>query len=639
MVYEIMNQVHNINMTIIKDILWKAIDYPGLRLDTWIVTNDLMVQGHVARLTRAKVIGVDTETTGLDPLINKARIRLLQLTTEDEVILFDLFGLSKEAIARVIRFLEDPARVKVFQNGKFDLKFLIHEYNIGEVTPLFDTMIAAQLIDLGDAYADHGLGHLVATYLEQQLDKDIDHNWGGELTPRQLIYASNDASVLPLLRKEMLTIAKERGLLQKFGIEFGAVQPTAQREINGMLLNRARWMRIYETNKKKLITLDEKLTKMLKPMVGDNMSLFEGAPSPFKISNPQEMKTRLTAMGIKLPTAFNRDTKVTKVTLLMDKLAQISSQDPIISVLIERAKVWRAATSYGKKFLRNIHSDTNRAHPDIRQIGTVTTRETASDPPAHGIPKESDHRECFIAPSGWKLVWADYSQIELRILAELSNDINMLKAFNEGLDLHTQAASLIFGVDYESVVTIQRRRAKDINFGKPYGVGPERFAERAGISVEAAEKMMSDHDKKYPQSNAYLKSAASHARIYGWVRTMSGALITFKFDKNNKMQVAAVGRHGRNYPIQGSSADITKTAIRLVHDGIKIFREDDGTWPIKLMHVVHDEIVLEVRDDHVELATAILHASMVKAGEKFLKIVPVIVDVSVNTYWAKAKAD
>jgi DNA polymerase-1 len=628
-------------------IFWKAGSMPGLARDTYIVTSSALVQGCLARYAKKRVLGLDTETTTLDPLLPNARIRLLQLADERDVTIFDLFKLGKQAKGWIWKFLEDPARVKVVQNAKFDLQFMITEYDFGELQPLFDTMIAGQLLDLGSEYEDrddesgkkrrveHNIQRLLLTYLNLKINKDVEHSWAGELTEHQLVYASNDGAHLVDLRAAMVKLILERGIARKAKQEFDAVQPTAQRELNGILMDREKWMGIYRENKKKLTEVEQKLEKQIKPMAGDNMQLFAGGPVSFNMNSTEQVKERLRAMGIKLPQILDKETKTSRDTLSMDKLAQISSKDPVLSTLITRAKLSKAVTSYGKGFLRWLSPIDGRVHPDIRQIGTPTCREAAKQPPVHGIPKSSDHRECFIAPPGWMLVWADYSQIELRILAEFSGDKNMLKAFRENLDLHKQSASLIFGVEYEAVVDIQRRRAKDINFGKPYGVGPERFAERAGISLAAAEKMMGDHDRQYPQSNAYLNSAASHARIYGWVRTMSGALITFNFNKNNKREVGAIGRYGRNYPIQGTSADITKTAEKYVYDGTRTVREPDGTWPVKLIHVVHDEIVLEVREDHVEFASDMLHSSMVRAGEEYLKTVPVVVDVSVNNYWKK----
>lgn len=637
-VYKLDELVHNVSyVSSKKQSFWSTKQYPGLHKNTYMVDSDVWVDGLLLNLSdkpsKRSFVGVDLETTGLDPQIKPIRTRLITLENRDIVAVFDLFKLSRVAVDRIMRWLEDPRRVKIFHNGKFDLKFLMWEFGCADLYPLFDTQLAAQLVDLGDRYGKHDLGYCVQHYLGVPLDKDIRHGWTGELTPAQKIYASNDTARLRDLRVALLEICKERGLLRKLKLEFEAVVPTARMELNGFKLDEEKWNAITSKTREKLFQVQDRLMELLPPVRGDTPGLFDGI-SHFNANSDEVMKERLKAIGIILPKITEQGDDggdVERDTLLSDKMAQIADQHAVIPLVIEYGMLSTAVASYGKKFLRYINPHDHRLHADFRQIGTVTTRYTVKQPPLHGIPKKSDHRECFISEPGWKLVWADYSQIELRILAELSGDENMLKAFLENLDLHTQTASLLFGISYELVEEIQRRRAKDLNFGIPYGVGPKRFAERAGISLEAAKKMMGDHARKYPQSNTHLKNAAARARVNGWCETMSGAIITFKFDRNVPKQVAAVERHGKNYPIQGSSADITKTALRMVHDDM----DHDNA---KLVNCVHDEIVLEVRDDYVEVEAAKLRAAMVRAGEEFLKTVPVIVDVEVNNFWRKKRA-
>ncbi len=616
---------------------WPKAQHPTLCKDTYFVDSDVkgMVRGMLSRLksrSAKPILGVDSETTGLDPQMKPARTRLISLCSEDVVVVFDLFKIGKTGAERIMRFIEDPSRVKVFHNGKFDLKFFMWELGCGEVAPLFDTQLAAQLQDLGDRYGKHDLGYCAEHYCGIKLAKNIRHGWSDKtLSKTQIIYSSNDAAVLPELREALLKLGKERGLLHAYKEEFEAVVPTAKMELNGFKADRKKWMQVTNALKTRMFEVKDRLLEMLPPVENDTLPLFDGV-AHFNLNSDEELKERLKAIGVKLPKIASQvEGEEDKETLLSDKMAQIAGQHPVIPLVIEYSMLATQTQSYGKKFLRYINPYDGRLHADFRQIGTVTTRYTVKEPPLHGIPKKSDHRECFVAEPGWKLVWADYSQIELRILAELSGDRNMLKAFLENLDLHTQTASLLFGVDYKLVEEIQRRRAKDLNFGIPYGVGPVRFAERAGISIDDAKKMMGDHARKYPQSDTYLKNAANSAVARGYCETMSGKIITFRFDRKDPKQVAAVQRHGKNYPIQGSSADITKTALRLVHD-----RMDHEH--AKLVNCVHDEIVLEVREQAVDEEREKLRAAMVEAGEKFLRTVPVVVDTEVNDYWRKKKA-
>lgn len=625
------------SVTTVKNIFWSPDKYPGLHKPTYVVDNDVMVGPALALLNdpdaEKQIIGLDTETTGLDPQMLPTRTRLLQLSDGETVIVFDLFKLGPNSKKKIGAWLTDRRKVKVIHNGKFDGKFLVFDLGWPEMAPLFDTQLAAQLLDLGDRYGKHDLGYCVGHFLGIQVPKDISHGWTGDLTSRQIIYASNDAAHLPALREELLRRGKEKGLLYAFKLEFEAVWPTVLMELNGFKLDKRKWKEVTAKTREKLYRVQDELMAHLPPQVGDTPGLFDGVPH-FNANSDEVMKERLKAVGITLPKIMKAQADGSEIevdTVLSDKLAQVAGQHKVLPLVIEYGMLSTAVSSYGKKFLRYINPHDGRLHADFRQIGTVTTRYTVKEPPLHGIPKKSDHRECFVSEPGWKLVWADYSQIELRILAEFSGDENMLKAFREGLDLHAQTASLLFGVDYELVEEIQRRRAKDLNFGLPYGVGPTRFAERAGIAIDTAKTWMGDHAKKYPKSNLYLKNAATRARVNGYCETMSGKIITFNFDRTDPKQSSAVERHGKNYPIQGSSADITKTALRIVHD-----RMDHEN--AKLVNCVHDEIVLEVRDGHIESQSQMLKQAMLDGGEVFLKTVPVVVDVEVNDFWRKRKA-
>ena len=640
---------------------------PGLLRDCYIANSSTTITGLLnllrPRKTDGKVIvSVDTETVGLDPLLPPNRLRLLQLCTSTALVIFDVDRIGPKAKKQIVEFLEDPNNVKVFHNSKFDLKFLIVWLNVGDLYPLYDTMIADQILELGHEYytgedgKQHRVKHDLATVAHKllgvELNKDIEHDWTGKLTQAQLIYAANDPVHLLEMRKEQLVRARELGLLHAFKIEFEACQPTAQQELNGFLLNQDKWMKLDAKAKADCYKIEDQLFEILEPQVGDDLLLFKDAVRPFNLDSPEELKPRLEALGIELPQILDKKTNEIKDTTAMEAMAEISHTHPIIKLIIQHRKLRKALTSYGKNFLRWINPD-GRAHADVRQIGTVTTRNSVSEPPLHGIPKQSDHRECFVAAPGSKLVWADYSQIELRILAEFSGDQNMLKAFLGGHDLHRFTASLVFGIPYDSVVDIQRRRAKDLNFGIVYGVGPQRFAQKGGISVDEAKRLMGDYARGYKQQDVYLKNAANFGRQNMFCNTASGKIINFRLQEfpntpegQQKRQgaIGAIERHSKNYPIQGTSADITKTALRLIHDELVLIKRREGrvewnNWPIKLVHVIHDEIVLEAEDAFVKEAKAILIRCMVAAGEQFLKTVPVIVDVESNIFWKKAKED
>lgn len=624
-------------MPTIKNIFWSPGDYPNLHKKTYVVDNDAMVDPVLALLTskdEKSYVGLDSETTGLDPQMRPVRTRLLQLCVGDIVAVFDLFKLRRDSIDRIGVWLASAKRVKIIHNAKFDGKFLSFDLGFPEMAPLFDTQLAAQLLDLGDKYGKHDLGYCLSHFIGVQVFKDISHGWTGDLTPRQIIYASNDAAHLPELREEMLKRGKEAGLLSAFKVEFEAVWPTVAMELAGFKLDTTKWNKVTAKTRQRLFEVQDKLMAALPVKAGDTPGLFPGI-SHFKANSDEVIKERLKAVGIVLPTVTKETAdggEVEVETVLSEKLAEVAGQHEALPLVIEYGMLSTSVSSYGKKFLRYINPHDHRLHADFKQIGTVTARYSAKQPPLHGIPKKSEHRECFISEPGWRLVWADYSQIELRILAEMCKDPKLIQVFRDGKDLHEFTASELFGIDPNLISEVQRRRAKDLNFGEVYGVGVKRFAQKAGISVQEAKRLLEKLQTTYPIKATYLNNASIQAMHRGWCRTMSGKLITFHFDRSKPKQTSAVGRHGKNYPIQGSSADITKTALRMVYDDI-----DRNN--AKIVNCVHDEIVLEVREEHVASQSTMLRAAMVRAGESFLKEVPVVVDVEVNDFWRKKKAE
>lgn len=616
-------------MAIIKNFHWTPDKHPGLARETWIVDNSELVRSALLKL-KGRFIGLDLETVGVDPQIRPNRIRLLILSDGQTVVIFDLFSLGQKSKDTIRDWVISPERVKIIHNAKFDMKFLCFELGWPELYPLFDTQLCAQLLDLGDEYGKHDYGYCVQHFLNRHVDKDIRHGWSGTLTERQYIYASNDGAHLPDLRVEMLRQAKERGLLRACKLEFDACYPTARMELNGFGLDPAKWRRVTEASRKRLFEVQDKLLELLPPVNGDTPGLFEGVPH-FNLSSKDELKDRLKAVGITLPKSIKKDAEGVEVeteTLLSEKMEQIAGQHEVIPFVIEYGKLSTAVNSYGKNFLKWINPHDHRLHANFRQIGTPTTRYAAKEPPLHGIPKKSAHRECFVSEPGWKLVWADYSQIELRILAELSQDPKLIQVFVDGKDLHEFTAREVFEIVDAAVSEAQRRLGKDLNFGEVYGVGVKRFALKARIGVDRAKVLLEKQQQAFPVKTSYLRNAGNNARVRGYCHTMSGKQITFVFDRKDNAQCAAIERYGKNYPIQGSSADITKRAMRLVQDRI----EPENA---KLVNCVHDELVLEVRDEHVEPHKQILWRAMMDAGEEFLKVVPVVVDVETNDYWKK----
>jgi len=289
----------------------------------------------------------------------------------------------------------------------------------------------------------------------------------------------------------------------------------------------------------------------------------------------------------------------------------------------------KAMTRYGHGMLEFINPKTGRLHADFRQIGAPTGRFACTNPNIQQVPHAVEYRRCFMGhPAERRLVIADYSQIELRILAEFSGDEAFIDAFNSGADLHRVTAAQVFNVAQDQVSRDQRDFAKRLNFGVVYGIGAQRFSMMTGLSVTEAEDVLRRYFATYRGLDRYLRESANRAVSEKQARTASGRLVRFNFDPADRQQISMTQRNGKNAPIQGTSADILKRALRLLRDELR------GT-SARIVNIIHDEIVVEVDEGEAgEVAQKVEHA-MCAAGEEYLKTVPVKVESQIASEWAK----
>jgi DNA polymerase-1 len=245
------------------------------------------------------------------------------------------------------------------------------------------------------------------------------------------------------------------------------------------------------------------------------------------------------------------------------------------------------------------------------------------------VPHAIEYRRCFRAQGpDRKLIIADYSQIELRILAHVTEDKGFIEAFNSGADLHRVTAAQVFNVPLDQVTKEQRDFAKRLNFGVVYGIGAQRFSMMTGLPLSDAEQIMSRYFQTYRGLDTWLREAARRAVREKQARTMSGRLARFNFDAEDRQAASLAQRNGKNMPIQGASADILKRALRLLHDKL---RETTA----EIVNIVHDEIVVEADADQSQEIARVVEESMCAAGEEFVKLVPVKVETEIGDAWVK----
>ncbi|MDT5060723.1 MAG: polymerase [Acidobacteriota bacterium] len=590
--------------------------------DYKLITTPEELRSTVEELKQHAAVGFDTETTTLDPY--RGRLRLIQLAAADGVRIIDLNlfangDLKKsEALAPLRELLAAPRPVKIAHNAKFDAKWTKHTLGV-ELGGLFDTLLASQIISAGDTEERHSLEAVASRYLGETVDKAEQlSDWSGELSESQLEYAARDTSVLPALREKQIERLKADALLRCAQLEFECVLPVASLELAGIYLDKERWREQLAVVEKKRAELAEQLQEMLaeESMQG---SLFGG---PTRIDINIDSHVQLT-----------RALKRIGITDLPDstrnwKLQPLAEKHPEIKTLLEYRTVQKALTSYGENILNEINPVTGRIHADFRQIGAPTGRFSCNNPNVQQVPHAIEYRRCFRAPEGRKLVIADYSQIELRILADFTGDQGFVDAFNSGADLHKVTAAQVFSVPLEQVTKEQRDFAKRLNFGVVYGIGAQRFSMMTGLSLTQAEDLLRRYFATYRQLDAWLRDAAQRAVRERTARTASGRLARFRFDPEDRQAISLAQRNGKNTPVQGSSADILKRALRLLHDELR-----DTTACI--VNIVHDEIVVEADVDETEAIAKKVEDAMCKAGEEYVKKVPVKVETEISDEWVK----
>jgi DNA polymerase I len=606
-------------------------------LNYTVITAEHDLRHAVERMSDEPVVGFDTETTSLDPY--SGNLRLVQLATPQRVYLFDIFALAgtnpalSDSLAPLKRLLAATQPVKVAHNAKFDAKWVRRHLGIEiggdydsrtelsetvERAGVFDSLLASQLVSAGEQEDRHSLASVAARYLNRNIDKALQiSDWGGELSEAQLQYAALDAAVMLPLRERLVTELRAQSLGRCAQLEFECVIPVAQLELNGIFLDCDRWTEQLQFVNHRRAELAFELQDVLSEESAQQ-SFFGPEREEINLDSAVQLTRALTRLGIPVPDSTRNW-----------KLQPLARQYPIVQTLLDYRTVQKALTSYGENILREISPVTGRIHANFHQIGAPTGRFACTSPNVQQVPHSIEYRRCFRAPTGRKLCIADFSQIELRILADFTGDTGFINAFNSGADLHRVTAAQVFGVRPDEVTKSQRDFAKGLNFGVVYGIGAQRFAMMTGLSVTEAEDLLRKYFANYRGLDAWLRDAAIKAvRERTAPRTVAGRLFRFNFDAEDRQATSAAQRGAKNAPIQGSSADIIKRSLRLLHDRLK------GTTAF-IVNVIHDEIVVEADERDAQDIARIVEEAMVAAGTEYVKKVPIKVETLVADEWVK----
>src|ERR687894_653108 len=564
-----------------------------------LVTDADELPGIAQTLAGTEAVGADIETTALDP--REGKTRLLQLATPDETFVVDAFAVGE--LSPLEGVLEDGP-IKVFHNAKFDLAFLLSEHGIS-ASPVFDTMLAAQLLDGGEYGASYALEAVAERYLDEEVDKSERRaDWSGELSRTQLEYAARDAAILLPLRERLAEKLEEEELGYISGVEFGAVAAISEMELAGVKLDVARWKELEKTVRERRDRAAEHLESFFPPPEG--VLPLEGLGPRLNLNSPKQITDAFRTLGVELP-----DTKVW--TLL-------KIEHPAAGALLEYRELQKKLGTYLETYPNFISPKTGRIHANFLQCRVPTGRLACAAPNIQQIPHEDEFRRCFVAEDGNTLVIADYSQIELRILAEVSEDPAFVGAFQRGVDLHRLTAATMYNVSMDEVTKAQRTAAKRINFGLMYGRGARSLSAQLGTDEERGRQLIDEYFANYPKVQRFLQRTANRAVRDRMLRTLARRVRKFGNDPVADDR-GAMRREAMNYPIQGASADIAKLALAYM-------RQDLEGLDARLVNSIHDEFVVECREDLAGEVSEKMRGAMRRAGERILEKVPVEVEVA-----------
>ncbi|WP_455820589.1 DNA polymerase I [Pseudomonas cerasi] len=530
----------------------------------------------------------------------------------------------KAVLARLKPLLENPEAHKVGQNLKYD-RGVLANYDIELQGIQFDTMLESYALSsvVGrhdmDTLASRWLGHKTVTF------EEIAGKGKHQLTFNQIAleqaarYAAEDADVtLQLHLKMWPELQKEQGPKEVFEqVEMPLVPVISRIERNGVLIDQ-----------NILAVHSQELGSRLAEL---ELKAHELAGEPFNLSSPKQLQTILfEKQGIK-PT---KKTPGGAPSTSEEVLAELALDYPLPKVILEHRGLSKLKSTYTDKLPLMINPHSGRVHTSYHQTVTATGRLSSSDPNLQNIPVRNDEgrriRQAFIAPKGYRIVAADYSQIELRIMAHLSQDKGLLTAFASEQDIHRATASEVFGVALDKVSGEQRRSAKAINFGLIYGMSAFGLSRQLNIGAGEAKKYMDLYFERYPGVLQYMESTRELAAEKGYVSTLDGRRLYLpEIKASNAMRRKAAERAAINAPMQGTAADIIKRAMIAVDEWLKPQTNGD----VKMIMQVHDELVFEVREDAVDSASAQIRQLM----EGSMKLdVPLRVDIGVGDNWDQA---
>jgi len=569
-----------------------------------------------SRLAASSGFVIDTETTNTDP--RKARLVGLAVAMDGD----EGWYVPAEVIAQAgkdhpfLRLLQDPHLPKYAHNAKYDLTVLI-EHGIPVHNLVFDTMIAAYLLNEKAL----GLKDLAFTRLGLQMTpiSDLIGKGKDQIDMAQVAlekvapYACADAAVTYRLMRLFEPELREQGLWQLFSeVEMPLIPVLVQMERDGVALDVALLKDMSRDLYQRISELEEQIYLEVGHRFNINSTQQLGAVLFEELKLAKVKRTK---------TGYSTDSSV---------LEELRGKHPVIDLILEHRQLTKIKSTYVDALPLLVDPRDGRVHTDFNQAVTATGRLSSSNPNLQNIPTRTELgkrvRTAFIAAPGYLLLAADYSQVELRILAHISQDKALLETFARGEDIHAATAAAIFGVKLDEVTPLQRRIAKSINFGIVYGMGDYGLAQRTDLDQKDASRFINDYFARHPGVKQYLEETKRKARELGYVTTLMGRRRYLpEIKSSNRAVVAAAERMAVNMPIQGTAADIIKIAMVRLYQAVQ-----ERGLRSRMILQVHDELLFEVPHDEVEVMQPLVKDIM----ENALPLdAPLKVDMAVAQNW------
>jgi len=580
----------------------------------------------IAKLSASDSFCFDTETTGIDA--NAAELVGMSFSLNAHEAWYvpvpAVYDEARELVQEFKPVFEDSKKEKTGQNIKYDM-MILKWYDVNVNSPLFDTMIAHYLIEPDMRHNMNVLSEIYLNYEPVKIESLIGEKKSTQISMREVEvdiiseYAAEDADITGQLKKVFEPMLKANQLTKLFQeVEMPLIPVLAGMETEGVAIDPD--------------ALNE-FSKLLEKEVEEvEAKIYEAAGMKFNIASPKQLGEVFFDVLKIDPKA--KKTKTGQYATGEDILSRLSDKHPAVQLVLEFRGLVKLKNTYVDTLPSMVNSRTGRIHTSYQQAVAATGRLSSNNPNLQNIPIRTERgkevRKAFVPRNkNYTLLSADYSQIELRIIAEFSKDESMLEAFRKGIDIHTTTASKVYGVSLDLVTSDMRRNAKMVNFGIIYGISAFGLSQRLNIPRKEAASIIDNYFKEFPTIKSYMDGSIEFARQHGYVETILGRRRYLRdINSANAVVRGFAERNAINAPIQGSAADMIKVAMINIHNEMARLKMKS-----KMILQVHDELVFDVHLDEVEMLKPIVKDKMTNA----IKMnVPIEVEMGTGINWLEA---